>query len=42
VLRLPHATPGALTSLLVTAAFGVVLLLASGMMAARKSVRSSA
>ena len=42
VLSLTDATPGALTSLIVTAAFGVALLLASGMMAARKSVRSSA
>jgi hypothetical protein len=41
-LSLPNATPGALTSLVVTAAFGVALLLASGVMAARKSVRSSA
>ncbi len=41
-LRMPNATPGAFTSLLVTAAFGVALLLASGMMAARKSARSSA
>jgi ABC-2 type transport system permease protein len=42
VLRMPDATPGALTSLLVTAAFGIALLLASGAMAARKSARSSA
>ena len=42
VLRLPNATPGALTSLTVTAAFGFVLLMASGIMAARKSARSSA
>jgi ABC-type polysaccharide/polyol phosphate export permease len=41
-LLMPNATPGALTSLVVTAAFGVALLLASGMMAARKSARSSA
>jgi ABC-2 type transport system permease protein len=41
-LRMPNATPAALTSLVVTAAFGVALLLASGMMAARKSARSSA
>jgi ABC-2 type transport system permease protein len=41
-LRMPNATPGALTSLVVTAAFGVALLLASGVMAARKSARSSA
>jgi hypothetical protein len=38
----PDATPRALTSLVVTAAFGVALLLASGIMAARKSARSSA
>jgi len=42
VLLLPDATPGALTSLIVTAAFGAALLLASGVMAGRKSVRSSA
>ncbi len=42
VLRLPGAMPGALASLIVTAAFGVALLLASGMMAAQKSARSSA
>jgi len=41
-LLMPDATPGALTSLAVTAAFGVGLLLASGIMAGRKSVRSSA
>lgn len=41
-LRMPNATPGALTSLVVTAAFGVALLLTSGVMAARKSARSSA
>ncbi len=42
VLLMPDATPGALASLMVTAAFGVVLLLASGVMAARKSARSAA
>lgn len=41
-LNLPNATPGALESLLVTAAFGVALLLLSGAMAARKSSRSAA
>jgi ABC-2 type transport system permease protein len=41
-LRLPNATPGPLESLVVTAAFGLVLLLASGMMAAQKSTRSAA
>ena len=34
--------PGPAESLLVTAAFGIVLLLASGMMAAQKSTRSAA
>ena len=42
VLRLPNAAPGTLESLLVTAIFGVVLLLASGMMAAQKATRSAA
>ena len=42
ILQAPGATPGALTSVGVTAAFGVALLLASGMMAARKNARSSA
>jgi ABC-2 type transport system permease protein len=42
VLALPNAAPGALASLTVTAIFGVILLLASGMMAAQKSVRSAA
>jgi ABC-2 type transport system permease protein len=42
VLRLPNAAPGALTSLVVTAAFGLVLLLGSGIMAARKATRSAA
>ena len=37
VLRLPNAAPGAVASLAVTAAFGFVLLLASGAMAARKN-----
>jgi ABC-2 type transport system permease protein len=41
-LRVPNATPDKLTSLAVTAAFGLVLLLASGVMAARKSARSEA
>lgn len=40
-LRLP-AAPGAAVSLAVTAAFGVVLLLASGAMAAQKATRSAA
>ena len=42
LLRLPNAAPGAFVSLLVTAIFGVLLLLASGAMAARKSARSAA
>jgi ABC-2 type transport system permease protein len=41
-LRLPNAAPGAVVSLIVTAAFGLVLLLASASMAAQKSVRSAA
>jgi len=42
VLELPNAAPGAVESLTVTAAFGLVLLLACGMMAAQKSTRSAA
>jgi ABC-2 type transport system permease protein len=41
-LKLPDATPDELTSLVITAAFGVFLLLTSGAMAARKSHRSEA
>jgi ABC-2 type transport system permease protein len=41
-LRLPNAEPGPAVSLVVTAAFGLVLLLASGMLAAQKAVRSAA
>jgi hypothetical protein len=41
-LGLPNAYPGAAESLAVTAAFGLVLLLVSGMMAAQKSTRSAA
>src|SRR3989441_5694427 len=41
-LRLPNAAPGAMVSLVVTAVFGVVLLLVSGAMAAQKSTRSAA
>jgi uncharacterized phage infection (PIP) family protein YhgE len=41
-LSLPNAAPGAVESLAVTAAFGIALLLLSGAMAARKSVRSAA
>ena len=41
-LHMPNATPDAVTSLAVTAGFGVLLLLVSGMIAARKSRRSEA
>jgi ABC-2 type transport system permease protein len=41
-LRLPISAPGAQASLVVTAAFGLALLLASGLMAAQKSARSAA
>jgi ABC-2 type transport system permease protein len=41
-LRLPNAAPGALASLVVTVAFGLTLLLASGAMAAKKATRSAA
>jgi ABC-2 type transport system permease protein len=42
VLRMPYATPGGMTSLLVTAAFGLVLLIACGLMAAQKAAKSAA
>jgi ABC-2 type transport system permease protein len=42
LLRLPNAAPGALESLTVTAAFGFVLLLVSGALAAQKATRSAA
>ena len=42
LLRLPNAAPGAVESLIVTLAFGIVLLLASGAMAAQKASRSAA
>ncbi len=42
LLRLPNSAPGAFDSFLVTLAFGVLLLLASGVMAAQKSTRSAA
>jgi ABC-2 type transport system permease protein len=42
VLELPNAAPGEFESLMVTAVFGLVLLLASGIMAAQKSTRSAA
>jgi ABC-2 type transport system permease protein len=41
-LRLPNAAPGAAISVAVTAAFGLVLLAVSGMMAAQKATRSAA
>jgi len=41
-LHLPNASPGATVSLTVTAAFGLVLLLISGAMAAQKATRSAA
>jgi len=41
-LRLPNASPELMVSLVVTAAFGLGLLLASGMMAAQKATRSAA
>ena len=41
-LRLPNASPDAVVSLTVTAAFGVVLLMLSGVFAARRSTRSAA
>jgi ABC-2 type transport system permease protein len=42
VLHLPNASPGAFECLVVTAGFGLVLLLASGAMAAQKAARSAA
>jgi ABC-2 type transport system permease protein len=41
-LRLPNAEPGLIESLAVTAAFGLVLLMACGVLAAQKSARSAA
>ena len=41
-LGLPNANPGPLVSTAVTAAFGLLLLLASGLMAAQKATRSAA
>jgi hypothetical protein len=41
-LALPNAQPGAMTSLLVTLAFGLVLLAASGIRAAQKATDSTA
>ena len=42
LLGLPNAYPGAFASTVVTAAFGLVLLLISGFMAAQKSTKSAA
>jgi ABC-2 type transport system permease protein len=41
-LGLPNVVPGPAESLAITAAFGLALLLASGMLAAQKSTRSPA
>lgn len=41
-LRLPNAAPGPAESLAITAGFGLVLLLASGMLAGQKATRSAA
>ncbi len=41
-LRLPNASPGEMESVVVTAVFGLVLLIASGMLAAQKATRSAA
>jgi len=41
-MRLPNASPELMTSLIVTAVFGVVLLLISGAMAEQKATRSAA
>jgi ABC-2 type transport system permease protein len=42
LLRLPSAYPGLMESLIVTAAFGLALLLLSGALAAQKATRSAA
>jgi ABC-2 type transport system permease protein len=42
VLRLPNASPGALESLVVTVATGIVLLVVSGALAAQKATTSAA
>src|ERR1039457_595157 len=42
LLKLPNANPGLFVSTIVTAAFGLVLLLISGFMATQKSTRSAA
>jgi len=41
-LHMPHASPGMLESLLVTAIFGLVLMMISGVLAAQKATRSAA
>src|SRR5208283_2887182 len=41
-LAMPNTQPGAMTSLLVTLAFGLVLLAAAGIMAAQKATHSTA
>ena len=41
-LRIPDAAPGAFESFAVTAIFGLVLLLAAGVIAAQKQTRSAA
>jgi ABC-2 type transport system permease protein len=41
-LHMPHAAPGMLESLLVTAIFGLVLMMISGVLAAQKATRSAA
>jgi hypothetical protein len=41
-LGLPNAYPGVALSLIVTIAYGLALLLASGVLAAQSSTRSSA
>ena len=41
-LHMPNTAPGMLESLVVTAVFGVVLMMASGVMAAQKATRSAA
>ena len=41
-LHAPNATPDELTSLSITAAFGLLLLITSGVLAARRSRRSEA
>ena len=42
LLHFPDAAPGTLASLVVTAVFGVLLLLLSGALASQKSIKSAA